>query len=357
MPLNGSPRPKGRKGAGLKISAVGSTPAAPGLGSPSTQGTRTILSNSDLSLPPQLTEITVNDIEVLSEIGVGNGGTVNKVLYKPTQAIMARKIIHIEANKVVQKQILRELQILKNCHSPYIVSFFGAFLHDANISICMEYMDLGSLDGIYKKVPLSEEVIAEITVSVLKGLIYLFKEHKIIHRDVKPSNILVNAEGQFKVADFGVSGEMEFTKVKTFVGTSAYMSPERIKGQGYSVQCDVWSLGITLLELAMGRFPFPADGKPLTLFEILQCIVEEPLPTLPAGRFSPEFDAFLARCLIKDDTQRPPPAQLISDPFCTRAEESDFDIKAWATKTGETLKTLAATKKATQAMAKLQLQS
>ncbi|KAJ3315517.1 MAP kinase kinase (MEK), partial [Blyttiomyces sp. JEL0837] len=173
-----SPKIKAKKGPGLKISAVSSEK---GLSSP--KDTRTILTNSDLSLPPQFTDIKIDDIEVLSELGAGNGGTVNKVLHKPTNTLMARKIIHVEANKTVQKQILRELQILKNCNSPYIVSFYGAFLNDANISICMEFMDLGSLDYIYKKlVSLEENVIAEITLSVLKGLVYLFKDHKIIHR-------------------------------------------------------------------------------------------------------------------------------------------------------------------------------
>jgi serine/threonine protein kinase len=106
----------------------------------------------------------------------------------------------------------------------------------------MEYMDLGSLDWIYKKMgTLDEDIIAQITVSVLKGLVYLFDEHKIIHRgrkycrcllvtllslfsDVKPSNILLNSAGQIKIADFGVSGELTSSMVKTFVGTSAYMS-------------------------------------------------------------------------------------------------------------------------------------
>ncbi|KAJ3330070.1 MAP kinase kinase (MEK), partial [Blyttiomyces sp. JEL0837] len=114
--------------------------------------------------------------------------------------------------------------------------------------------------------------------------------------------------------------------------------PERIKGLRYAVQCDVWSLGVTLIELATGKFPFPADGKPLTLFELLECIVEEPLPTLPAGRFSPEFENFITRCLIKDDSKRPPPLDLLSDPFCVNAENNPMDIKQWAKDTYAKLK-------------------
>ncbi|KAJ3416675.1 MAP kinase kinase (MEK) [Chytridiales sp. JEL 0842] len=328
MSATSSPKPKVKKGPSLKLNPINSNRGA-GLESPSATGP--LLTQKDLSLPPQFSDIKPGDIEVLSELGAGNGGTVNKIEHKPSKTLMARKIIHVEANKTIQKQILRELQILKSCSSPYIVSFYGAFLDQSNISICMEYMDLGSLDWIYKKMgTLEEDIISQITISVLKGLVYLFEEHKIIHRDVKPSNILLNSAGQIKIADFGVSGELTNSMVKTFVGTSAYMSPERIKGLRYSVQCDVWSLGITLIELAVGRFPFPADGKPLTLFELLECIVEEPLPTLPEGKFSKLFNEFIVHCLVKDDAKRPKPADLLSDPFCVAAEKSNMDVKGWA---------------------------
>ncbi|KAJ3119123.1 MAP kinase kinase (MEK) [Phlyctochytrium bullatum] len=351
MSAVGTPKAKKKASLGLKLDSL---PPSKEFDSPSQAKPLTTV---DLSLPPQFSEIQSEDIEIISELGAGNGGTVNKVLHKPTNTIMARKvcvfwggsvsggldgeeefanhtpvqIIHVETRKTVQKQILRELQILKSCNSPYIVSFYGAFISDNNISICMEFMDLGSLDRVYKVLgTLDEDVIGKITVSVLKGLVYLYKQHKIIHRDVKPSNILLNSAGQVKMADFGVSGELQNSVVKSFVGTSAYMSPERIKGNKYSVRCDVWSLGISLMELAMGRFPFPADGKPLTLFELLECIVEEPLPSLPASRFSKTFEAFIAKCLIKDDAQRPKPEHLLSDPFCVQAEEDPLDMKKWA---------------------------
>ncbi|KAJ3220390.1 MAP kinase kinase (MEK) [Dinochytrium kinnereticum] len=325
MSAVGTPKAKKKASLGLKLDSL---PPSQDYDSPSQAKPLTTV---DLSLPPQFSDIKVEDIDIISELGAGNGGTVNKVLHKTTNTMMARKIIHVEPRKTVQKQILRELQILKTCNSPYIVSFYGAFINDNNISICMEFMDLGSLDRIYKVMTsLEEDVLGQITLSVLKGLVYLYQEHKIIHRDVKPSNILLNSAGQVKMADFGVSGELTNSMVKTFVGTSAYMSPERIKGNKYSVQCDVWSLGISLMELAMGRFPFPADGKPLTLFELLECIVEEPLPSLPASRFSQKFEAFIVRCLIKDDAQRPKPQELLSDPFCVTAEGSSIDMKQWA---------------------------
>jgi mitogen-activated protein kinase kinase len=136
--------------------------------------------------------------------------------------------------------------------------------------------------------------------------------------DVKPSNILLNSRGEVKIADFGVSGELINSVANTFVGTSAYMSvlqlniqPERIQGGKYSVQSDVWSLGMTMMELVIGKFPFPPDGKPLSVFELLEYIVHEPVPTLPAGKFTPAFESFIARSLIKDPAKRPTPSELL----------------------------------------------
>jgi len=121
----------------------------------------------------------------------------------------------------------------------------------------MEYMDKGSFDCIYKQIgPINIEVVSMVALSVLRGLTYLYDAHRIIHRDIKPSNILCNSEGDIKLCDFGVSGELINSIAHTFVGTSIYMSPERIKGAEYSVKSDIWSLGISLIELAIGRFPF-----------------------------------------------------------------------------------------------------
>ncbi|GAA6038810.1 hypothetical protein JCM8097_002906 [Rhodosporidiobolus ruineniae] len=200
------------------------------------------------------------DVQVLNELGCGNGGTVSRALHVPTKAVMAKKVVHIATSDVTRKQILRELQIMHDCASPFIVSFYGAYLQDPHIAMCMEFMDKGSLDNIYKKVgPIPEPILGKIALAVVSGLTYLYEVHKIMHRDVKPSNILLNSLGQIKICDFGVSGELINSVADTFVGTSTYMSPERISGDPYTVKSDVWSLGITLIELAIGRFPFSSD--------------------------------------------------------------------------------------------------
>ncbi|KAI6856709.1 MAP kinase, partial [Hortaea werneckii] len=192
----------------------------------------------------------------------GNGGTVSKVRHRGWNITMARKIIHVEAKKEVRKRIVRELQIMHECNSPYIVSFYGAFMNDSgDVTMCMEYADCGSLDSISKSFgPIRVDILGKIAEAVLGGLKYLYLAHKIMHRDIKPSNVLVNSKGQIKLCDFGVSSELENSVADTFVGTGMYMAPERIQGGAYTVKSDVWSVGLTLMELAIGKFPFsPSD--------------------------------------------------------------------------------------------------
>lgn len=183
-------------------------------------------------------------------------------------------------------------------------------------------MCISSLDSIAKKVgPMRIDVLGKIAEAVVGGLNYLYNEHRILHRDVKPSNILVNSRGNIKLCDFGVSGELINSIADTFVGTSTYMSPERIKGAKYSVKSDVWSLGLTLLELAIGRFPFDTDGSsagtrasagPMGILDLLQKIVNEPAPRLPKNKaFPPSLEKMIERCLIKDPDLRPSPQELL----------------------------------------------
>ncbi|KAM7039863.1 dual specificity mitogen-activated protein kinase kinase 5 [Acridotheres tristis] len=169
---------------------------------------------------------------------------------------------------------MSELEILYKCDSSYIIGFYGAFFVENRISLCTEFMDGGSLD-VYRKIP--EHVLGRIAVAVVKGLTYLWSL-KILHRDVKPSNMLVNTRGQVKLCDFGVSTQLVNSIAKTYVGTNAYMAPERISGEQYGIHSDVWSLGIAFMELALGRFPYPQIQKnqgSLMPLQLLQCIVDE----------------------------------------------------------------------------------
>jgi mitogen-activated protein kinase kinase len=151
--------------------------------------------------------------------------------------------------------------------------------------------------------------------------------------------VLVNSRGQIKLCDFGVSGELINSIAETFVGTSTYMSPERIQGATYTVKGDVWSLGLTVLELAIGRFPFSStnpsgdkevSGHPGSILDLLQRIVNEDPPSLPEnGDFSQDFRKFVTKCLYKEE-ERPTPQQLLNDAFCVRAKYSNVSAAEWA---------------------------
>ncbi|KAL9538228.1 hypothetical protein MBANPS3_011092 [Mucor bainieri] len=281
-------------------------------------------------------ELKAEDLETLSRLGEGAAGTVRKVLHKPTQLVMAKKSISTEPDPAVQRQILRELAFLKTCDSPYIVSFYGVFLDDGDttVSLCMEYCEAGSLEDIYKRARdlggvIGEPVLERIAESVCRGLVYLHSK-RVIHRDIKPSNILVTRKGEIKLCDFGVSGELINSVAQTFTGTQYYMAPERIQGNAYAVQSDIWSLGLTLIEVSQNRPALPPPDQPhLSIFELLDFIVRQPVPEIQGGHISDECKNFVAVCLTKDPNYRPTPARMLQHPFIAKWTNVHMDLGQW----------------------------
>lgn len=205
-------------------------------------------------------EIRHEDLQVLSVVGHGSSGMVQKVLHKPTNSILALKVIPLVAEESVRRAILLELRTLHGSQCPAIVSFYGAFYREGAVQIALEYMDASLMDVLKGTgSPIPERVLLAMTLPLLQGLAYLHKTRRVIHRDIKPSNLLIDKDGSCKIADFGVSGELQssLSKCASWVGTVHYMSPERISGGSYSFNSDLWSLGLSLLELAGGRFPYP----------------------------------------------------------------------------------------------------
>lgn len=266
-------------------------------------------------------------IEELGRLGEGAGGSVTRCKLRSGKTVFALKAITSNPNHELQKQILRELQFNRSCNSPHIVKYYGTFLNEelASIFIAMEYCGGGSLEAIYKRVKarggrIGEKVLGKIAEGVLSGLSYLH-ERRIIHRDIKPQNILLDTQGQVKLCDFGVSGEVVDSLATTFTGTSYYMAPERIQGQPYTVTSDVWSLGLTIMEVAQHRFPFlPENHEPLMPIELLTVIVNMPAPELadePSEgiKWSKSFRHFLLCCLEKDPRKRASPRQMLTHPW------------------------------------------
>uniref|UniRef100_A0A671TKH9 mitogen-activated protein kinase kinase n=1 Tax=Sparus aurata TaxID=8175 RepID=A0A671TKH9_SPAAU len=251
-------------------------------------------------------QINAQDIDYQEQLGHGNGGTVYKAYHRLGKRVLAVKVIPLDITVELQKQIMSELEILYKCDSPYIITFFSAFFVENRISICTEFMDGGSLD-VYKRIP--EHVLGRIAVAVVKGLTYLWSL-KILHRDVKPSNMLVNTRGQVKLCDFGVSTQLVNSIAKTYVGTNAYMAPERISGEQYGIHADVWSVGISFME-------------PL---QLLQCIVDEDPPVLPVGQFSEKFVHFITQCMRRQPKERPAPNNLMDHSFIIQFNDGNAEV-------------------------------
>uniref|UniRef100_A0A8C1H4P5 mitogen-activated protein kinase kinase n=2 Tax=Cyprinus carpio TaxID=7962 RepID=A0A8C1H4P5_CYPCA len=307
-----------------------------------------------LTQKAQVGELKDEDFDPICELGAGNGGVVHKVRHKPSRLVMARKLIHLEIKPAIRNQIIRELQVLHECNSPYIVGFYGAFYSDGEISICMEHMDGGSLDQVLKEARrIPEEILGKVSIAVLRGLVYLREKHQIMHRGTHRATFLTNI--------------LENVRVHT--------RPERLQGTHYSVQSDVWSMGLSLVELAIGRFPIPPpdakeleaifgrpvldkggaeghsmsprqrppgrpvsghgmDSRPaMAIFELLDYIVNEPPPKLPHGVFTTDFEEFVMKCLMKNPADRADLKMLMGHTFIKRAEVEEVDFAGWMCKT------------------------
>jgi len=282
------------------------------------------------------------DLVDCGEIGRGNFGAVNKMLFRRTGRVMAVKRIRSTVEEKEQKQLLMDLEVVMNSNDcPYIVLFYGAIFKEGDCWICMQLMEY-SLDRFYRFIydelndSIPESFIGKVTLATVKALNYLKEKLKIIHRDVKPSNILLDKTGAIKLCDFGISGQLVDSIAKARdAGCRPYMAPERIdpqRARGYDVRSDVWSLGITLIELATGRFPYP---KWNSVFEQLTQVVHGDPPQLTpntnGNTFTIEFINFVNLCLMKDETVRPKYTKLLEQPFILKSEAEVMDTAGYVT--------------------------
>uniref|UniRef100_A0A2K5UQY5 non-specific serine/threonine protein kinase n=1 Tax=Macaca fascicularis TaxID=9541 RepID=A0A2K5UQY5_MACFA len=200
--------------------------------------------------------------DVLEKLGEGSYGSVYKAIHKETGQIVAIKQVPVESDL---QEIIKEISIMQQCDSPHVVKYYGSYFKNTDLWIVMEYCGAGSVSDIIRlrNKTLTEDEIATILQSTLKGLEYLHFMRKI-HRDIKAGNILLNTEGHAKLADFGVAGQLTDTMAKrnTVIGTPFWMAPEVIQEIGYNCVADIWSLGITAIEMAEGKPPY-ADIHPM----------------------------------------------------------------------------------------------
>ncbi|WVZ64700.1 hypothetical protein U9M48_014186 [Paspalum notatum var. saurae] len=312
-----------------------------------------------------------HEMHIFGPIGNGASSVVKRAICIPVHRILAIKKINI-FEKEKRQLILNEMRTLcEACCYPGLIEFHGAFYmpDSGQISIALEFMDGGSLaDVIRVKTSIPEPILSHVLHKVLFGLRYLHEVRHLVHRDIKPANLLVNLKGDVKITDFGVSAGLDNTMAMcaTFVGTITYMSPERIRNENYSYAADIWSLGLTILECATGKFPYDLNEGPVDLMLQLKknkhrqrnattttdmcfvlsaivmapycnlsryAILDDPSPTPPEDVYSSEFCSFINDCLQKDANARPTCEQLLSHPFIKMYLEADVDLAAYVKST------------------------
>ena len=254
--------------------------------------------------------------QLLEKLGEGSYGSVHKGLHRASGTIVAIKIVPINGEINALK---KEISILKECRNANIVGYIGSYIKDTDLWLIMEYCSAGSVADLIKitKRTLNEAQIASVCQAVLRGLEYLH-DNKKIHRDIKAGNVLLDHKGVAKLADFGVSAQLKntYSKKNTVIGTPFWMSPEVISKSTYNKKTDIWSLGITAIEMAEGEPPY-SHIHPVRAMFVIQ---KNPARGLTEPqKWSSEFNDFVSKCLIIDAKQRPTAKELLIHPFIRRA--------------------------------------
>ncbi|KAF0910277.1 hypothetical protein E2562_001463 [Oryza meyeriana var. granulata] len=263
-------------------------------------------------------EFRVSDFDRVAVLGRGNGGAVYKVAHRRTSAVYALKVLHGGDPGAAAA----EADVLRRADSPHVVrchSILPAATSSGDVALLLELVDGGSLASVMARAgAFPEAALAEVAAQALSGLACLHAR-RVVHRDIKPANLLVSTVGEVKIADFGIAKVLSRAgdHCTAYEGTAAYMSPERFDSERHAdpFAADVWSLGVTILELLMGRYPLLPAGQKPTWAALMCAICFGELPSLPDDVASPDLRAFLAACLHKDYTKRASVAQLLAHRF------------------------------------------
>ena len=268
--------------------------------------------------------LTLEQLEPLDYLGQGASGTVRLARHRESGHLLALKVINVLSDQGQRHQALNELKVLTSLHHPQLVPLFDAFYLEGNVFLALGYMNGGSLEqllGSYTPLALAagleprglpEGVLSGLLLQMLCGLSYLHSMG-VVHRDLKPANVLIDTTGHARLSDFGISKEMAATFVSSFVGTAAYMAPERINGAEYAMESDIWALGMVAIECALGAVRTPPAPPPRR--NPIRC----PPCTCLAGSSTTCLGPHRARAVVPCHPATLPPCHTATLPHCHTA--------------------------------------